>query len=171
MSTVMYCWRIKKGDFWNTMHELKQDALMNHGAIAVACQSRNTLLSVTGSKTTVVKAQYDEDMWRMFQTDDNGLLAVQLFDEGRTWLVRPLYYGYQFDEQVKRLGLPLKEVIYDGRVGEGTRGGEKKAEWMDDKINSGEYLIHIILGKDEPFNAVVYDMWPKGYEKTRVSGL
>lgn len=170
MSTVMYCWRVKKKDFWPTMHTLKQDALKNHGAMVVAAELRRKLLSQQIDTVSRAQVEYDEDMQRVFQADNTGLLAMQIFDEGRTWLVRPLYCGFSLEEQIQRLKLPFREVWYDGRVGEGSPGGETKADWLDDRIASGEYLVHIILGVREPFNAVVFDLWPRGYEKTRDSG-
>lgn len=170
MSTVMYCWRIKKKDFWETVHRMKQDALHHHGAMTLAAGLRRKLMA---NQINVSQAQteYDEEMWNMFNADHDGLLALQVFDEGRTWLFRPLYHGFGFRDQIERLELPIKEVYYDGRSGDRSHYTTyEKASWLDEKIMAGEYLIHIILGKQEPFRAVIHDIWPRGFDKTRDSG-
>lgn len=166
----MYCWRIKKKDFWPAMRELKQEGLHNHPVMDVVANMRRQIRSTL---TTALKAQvqYEEDILRMFQADECGLLALQVFDEGRTWLVRPLYYGHNFGNVVEKLKLPFTVVYYDGRVGQGSRGGEDKADWVDEKVGSGQYFVHIILGSKEPFDAMVYGIWPRGFEPTRDSDV
>lgn len=171
MSIVMYCWRIKKGDFWPTTRKLRQDAFDNHSAMHVASEIRQRLLKrEPGFNTFKAQAEWDQVMKEIYQADETGLLALQIFDEGRTFLIRPIYFNMNFREAVKRLELPLKGVWYDGRVGEGSRGGEAKADWLDDKISSGEYFIYVVLGTQEPFKAIIYNIWPKGIKHSHNSG-
>ena len=171
MSTVMYCWRIKKGDFWKAVHDLRQDALENHPAMDICAEIRERLLRQDPHfKTYDASEEYDKNVREWFQADETGLLALQIFDEGRTWLIRPLYCGMNFDESIRRINAPFREVFYDSRVGEGTRGAEEKADWVDAQVTGGKYFIHTILGAQEPFQSVVYNIWTTGFRKTRDSG-
>lgn len=165
MSTVMYCWRIKKGDFWESMHKVKQDMFKEHPAMVLAVDYREKIMAKQ-IEPWKAHEEYERTIKEIWQANEVGLAAIQVFDDGRYWLIRPLIYGFNTLDCFKRTEIPVKQVWYDGRVGEGSSHLSKnKAYWMDDKIHRGEYFIHIILGGDEPFKAIVYDIWPDGIDK------
>lgn len=83
---------------------------------------------------------------------NESFVELQLFDEGDTWLVRPLEQGWFFMNHVwdgvwKKFG--VKAVSYDDRsdVSKKERKNKKVAAWVDERIAAREYLVYPVLDR------------------------
>lgn len=83
---------------------------------------------------------------------NESFVELQLFDEGDTWLVRPLEQGWFFMNHVyegvwKKFG--VKAVSYDNRsdVPKKDRKNKKVAAWCDARIEAREYLLYPVLDR------------------------
>ena len=75
-----------------------------------------------------------------------------MFDEGDTYLIRPLERGYFFlnthDRWIQEFG--LEPVFYDDRSDVPPEQEKNRAVslWCDDKIAKGEYLLYQVVTED-----------------------
>lgn len=102
-----------------------------------------------------VADRLDGDTYRkaMDSLDRNeSFVELQLFDEGDTWLVRPLEQGWFFMNHVwdgvwKKY--KVKAVSYDDRsdVPKKDRKNKKVADWMNERIEAREYLLYPVLDR------------------------
>lgn len=79
-------------------------------------------------------------------------VELQLFDEGDTWLVRPLEQGWFFINHVEEKawpGLKLKKVFYDNRADVPKRDKPNKAvaDWVNTQILERRYLVFPVLDR------------------------
>lgn len=76
---------------------------------------------------------------------------IQVFDEGDTYIIRPLELGYFFINNAREWGEFLNEITY----GKGTdvQPEEEKnkvvSQWCDEKISRGDYFIFNVLSRDD----------------------
>lgn len=97
----------------------------------------------------------DGDTYRkaMDALDENeSFVELQLFDEGESWLVRPLEAGWFFMNHVHQgvwKKFKVKAVTYDDRtdVPKKDRKNKAVADWMCERIEAREYLIYPVLDK------------------------
>lgn len=94
---------------------------------------------------------YRQLMGSISANDD--LVELQLFDEGDTWLVRPLEQGWFFLNHIDAKAWPgfgAKTVFYDNRsdVPKKERRNKKVADWVDQQIESRRYLLYPILDRE-----------------------
>ena len=166
----MYCWRIRKDEFWEAAVGLRKIAYETHPAFTLARKYRQELMNHTKG-ITKAHTEYMEECKTLFQADVSGLIALQLFDEGDTWLCRCLTHMWRFEKANSDLGEPFESVFYDGRVGEGSSDDAyEKAMWMDKLIDSRQYLLHMVLETDEPFSAICWGIYPSGISELPNSG-
>lgn len=139
MSTVMYCYKIPKDNWWEFFRKMRQHYIDNSITmkLAKACQE------------TKLPLEYFE-----FCKDDNNHIETQLFDFGNDWIFRVLETGYYFHNKHSELFPELEEIYYDDRT---VIPPEHKAnEAISDKIEvllkRKEYFIAYIVDFDSLFS-------------------
>lgn len=85
-------------------------------------------------------------------SENNHFVELQLFDEGDTWLVRPLEVGWFFMNHAWEgvwKKFKVKAVCYDDRadVPKKDRKNKKVARWVDERIEAREYLVYPVLDR------------------------
>lgn len=137
MSTKMYNYRLPKEQWWPFAKACREFYLAEHPMCRVLRS-----LQPAGWRTmlnTVDTIVYDE--W----TAD-----LQLFDEGDTYIIRPLERGYFFMNNADRWSeFGIERVYYDDRADVPTEDekNEAVARWVDEKIISGEFLTFTVLNR------------------------
>lgn len=141
----MYNYRVSKDKWWEFARTVRQFYVETHPLMellrAISAEKTDDKMSVfkrmTDAVDTLVDAQWTAD--------------IQMFDEGDTYMLRPLENGYFFMNNADKWGSFIEKVTYDNR-GDVPPEEEKNravAEWCDHKIEAHEYLIYNVMSRDD----------------------
>lgn len=138
MSTKMYNYRLPKADWWVFAKACREYYLVNHPVMEILKASGEGLASYNKITEAV-------DCFVEYPVN------LQLFDEGDTYLVRPLEIGYFFMNHYDKFAPDLTPVTYDNRTDVPPEDEKNKivAEWVDAKIHNGEYLTFTVMDRDD----------------------
>lgn len=146
MSRVMYNYRIDKARWWELARDVREVYAEHHPA-ALAVKK----VTPTDSAGTL---NHLNALDKVVDALDKESLTVdlQLFDEGGSYIVRPLERGWFFFNNAQRWvdGFSLERVFYDDRgdVPADQESNRKVSVWCDQKIADGEFLIFPVLTRD-----------------------
>lgn len=139
MSTVMYCFKVKKSDLWNLFDQMKDFYRQNSIGYALA----NAYNTACRSE----KINFWSAIEELRELEPEYLVKVQLFDmafcgQQEYYLFRVLEAGYLFINYHDQFDL-IDPVFYDNRadVPPEHEQNRKIAEWLDPEIDMGRYLI------------------------------
>lgn len=150
MSTKMHNYRVAKEQWWPFAKACRA-YYMEHHPIAKLLreisEAGGTYKKKIDTVNTIVAAEWTVDL--------------QIFDEGDTYLIRPLENGYFFMnnfDQDQWAEFALERVSYDNRtdVPPEDEKNAAVADWVDEKILGGEYLIFTVLNRDN-FVSICFD--------------
>jgi hypothetical protein len=140
MSTKMYNFRLPKEQWWAFAGFCREQYLAEHPM----CQLLRTMAE-RGNGYRVMMNAVDAIV------SDEWTVELQLFDEGDTWLIRPLERGHFFMNRADQWadGYDIEKVYYDTRSDVPPEDEKNKlvAEWVDRQIDSGMYLTFSLLNK------------------------
>lgn len=142
MSTKMYNYRLPKEQWWPFARACRAFYLAEHPISKLLAQSALEPGANYGSLRRLVNTL----------VDSGWTVDLQLFDDGDTWLIRPLEHGYFFLNNASGWSwqFGLERVYYDNRadVPAEDEKNASVAEWVDKKILLGEYLTYTVLDHD-----------------------
>lgn len=149
MSRVMYNYRIDKSRWWELSRAVKQAYLEKHPAPElIRTLTPNDGADTETSVSRIVRLTEVVDIL----VESNMLVDLQLFDEGETYLIRPLEKGWFFLNNAQRWAdeFGLEMVFYDDRsdVSPDDVRNREASVWTDKKIEDGEYLIFPVVTRD-----------------------
>lgn len=139
MSTKMYNYRLSKEQWWPFAKACRECYHSEHPMAQVL----HTLAERGASWRTMLNA-VDSII------DDEWTVDLQLFDEGDAYIIRPLERGCFFMNNADQwLEFGIERVYYDTRsdVPPEDEKNRAVAEWVDEKINSGEFLVFSVLNR------------------------
>ena len=142
MSTRMYNYRIGKERWWEFANKCRAYYMSSHPLAtlvdSVSKKTPNEILDVMDKMSTFIR-------------DTELTCDLQLFDEGDTYIVRPLENGYFFmNNHTRWTEFGLEPVFYDDRS-DVPAEQEKNREvslWCDERIHASEYLVFPLFSED-----------------------
>lgn len=154
MSRVMYSYRLPKERWWEFAQACREAYAASHPISVLV------LKAAQGARELPVdeKAAKLGDIFDAVSKSSEWMVDLQLFDEGDTYLIRPLERGYFFLNNharwVKDFG--LEPVFYDDRsdVPSEQEPNREVSVWCDEKIALGEYLLYQVVTEDSLSKAV-----------------
>ena len=148
MSRVMYSYRLPKEHWWDFARDCRQVYEGEHPVVALLINAaRGARMLPPEDKSAKLIALLDA-----VRKMQEWMVDLQLFDEGDTYLIRPLERGYFFlnthDRWIQEFG--LEPVFYDDRSDVPPEQEKNRAVslWCDDKIAKGEYLLYQVVTED-----------------------
>ena len=153
----MYSYRIDKSRWWEFARACREFYAENHPVAAVVTAAARNAAAMHAEESAAALGRILDTIRKA----DDWMVDLQIFDEGNTYLVRPLERGYMFlnthDRWAREFG--LKAVFYDDRsdVPPEQVPNREVSLWCDDKIQSGEFFIHQIVTEDS-LSKVVFDI-------------
>lgn len=151
MSTKMYNYRIAKERWWPFAKACREHYAAEHPIPQVL---RKFGEDGGGGRTYKKMMDAIESL-----VDKDWTVDLQLFDEGDTYIIRPLERGYFFMNQFDQWAeFDLERVYYDNRsdVPPEDEKNEAVAKWVDAKIFDNEYLTFTVLNRDD-FRSICFD--------------
>ncbi len=157
MSRVMYSYRLSKDTWWEFARACRDTYAMSHPISVVVLKAAQDARELPAEG----KASKLGEILEVIRKSSEWMVDLQLFDEGNTYLIRPLERGYFFlnnhEQWTQRFG--LEPVFYDDRS---DVPGEQEANrevsvWCDGKIVRGEYLLYQVVTEDS-LSRHVFDM-------------
>ena len=138
----MYNFRVPKERWWEVAASVRRYYMQNH-PIAQA------LTKMVGDK--VENPKFFEAVDKL---TPEWLVDLQLFDEGDTWLIRPLERSYFFMNNADRWG--VERVTYDDRTDVPPEEEKTKAVavWVDEQIDAHRYFVFSVLTRED-----FLDLW------------
>jgi len=137
MSTVMYCYEISKRNTWKFVEQLK-DFYKENGF-----SPKKLHENIKDGKITM-----HEVLETLNNIKDDVKVELQLFDNGRTWIIRILESGYLFMNKQEAYFPELKQLFYDDRADKPddiSNADYAKnaiiAEWVDSQLQERHYMI------------------------------
>lgn len=154
MSRVMYSYRVPKDAWWGFANDCRQFYAEEHpfaGVVTRVSRHASTLPPEEKSAKLVsfLGAINQLGEW---------MVDLQLFDEGDTFIVRPLERGYFFRNHYARWeSFGLEPIFYDDRsdVPPDQEPNRAVSLWCDDKIARGEYLLYQVVTEDSLSSALL----------------
>ena len=148
MSTRMYNYRLPKDAWWDFARACRAAYLEEHPiSMAFSMSSKSAQNLDPEGKA--------ERMGKILDTLKNlneWMVDLQLFDEGNTYLIRPLERGYFFLNHrcAWEESFGLEPVFYDDRsdVPPEQEPNREVSRWCDEKIEAGEYLMYSVASED-----------------------
>lgn len=138
MSAVFYGYRVGKDSFWEMHAALREAYLAEHWLAQVA-----TKLWPRTSEDTARRLlkRLDEK-----EVQDRAATEIQLFDEGTSYVIRPLEWAHGgfFHNQLERLSLPkVSSVHYDDRsdLSDEELSHKETVDWVEAQIRRGRYFV------------------------------
>ena len=140
MSTVMYAYRVPNGQLWPFLDALR--------AFYVEHNMAYTVMGEIARRADRETAFTNARQWAG-HTDLH--VAVQLFQDGATWLLRVLENGYFFLNHWEQFAAYVTPVFYDDRsdVSPAEEANAPIAERLDAQIAGKRYLLAVIVDRDE----------------------
>jgi hypothetical protein len=151
----MYNYRVRKDQWWDFARACREVYLNNHPLMQLlksAADRGDDAMSSFKKLSKTVDALERAEM----------IVDIQIFDEGDTYILRPLERGYFFMNNVHEWSGFLDEVTYDDRADVPPEEEKNKvvAQWCDEKISSREYLMFNVLSRDDFMNVAVGVLLP-----------
>lgn len=138
----MYNYRIPKDQWWSFCKAVRDYYLAHHPVMQIVRSIKAK--DGVGLYTTVSRVADALGDWTV---------DLQLFDEGDTYLIRPLEHGYFFLNKREKFsdGFDLADVFYNNStdVPPEEEKNKKVSQWSDKKIRAREYLMYPLLNKDD----------------------
>ncbi len=96
-------------------------------------------------------------------------MELQIFDEGQTWLVRPLERGHLFDNSFRAQRWPVRLVRCDDRTDIPVRDRRNRqvAQWVDEQITAERYLLCSIISAQMLHDAFFVPLWRADAARSR----
>lgn len=144
MSTVMYCYKINKDDWWEFFGKMRNHYINESVTMKLAMAYQ--------------KEESGHDFWKFCQDDENHI-SVQLFDFNDDWIFRVLETGYYFANKHKELFSELGEVFYDNRtaIPLENEANEAIADRIDVLMRQKRYFMAYILDSNLLFS-IAFDV-------------
>lgn len=149
MSTVMYCYKVRREDWWEFAAKLRK-----------FYHESNILLKVIHASAgkSVEDIQAARNKWLEWFRDrhfaEEYSSQVQLFElDDEHYLFRVLERGYRFMNNYEKRGWPVEPVVYDNRTDVPLKdeANEQTAEWMDERIQQRQYFLWPLVDKHDIF--------------------
>lgn len=153
VSCVMYSYRIPKQRWWEFARACRESYALTHPIPVIILKSAQVARELPAEE----KASKLGDILDAIRKLDEWLVDLQLFDEGDTYIIRPLERGYFFlNNHEQWAGFGLEPVFYDDRsdVPAEQEKNHEVSLWCDEKIALGEYLLHPVITEDSLSSAV-----------------
>lgn len=166
MSTVMYNFRVSKQNWWETIAAIRKYFLAHYPPINIIREAVEEKAKRSDGETTSAIYDVAEQMGEKFE------LEFQVFDEGETWLLRPL--RWRFDHftifSYKNWGIDIKPVFYDNRsdVPEEEERNARVVEWCEEKIKTRQYFTVPVVDQDDFTDIVITNLFFKEKQPDRV---
>lgn len=147
MSRVMYSYRLPKERWWEFAQSCREAYAASHPLSVIILRAAHSARDLPPAE----KASKMVSILDIISKLGEWTIDLQLFDEGDTYLIRPLERGYFFlNNHVRWSEFGLETVFYDDRSDvpaeqEGNRG---VSLWCDERIARGEYLLHPVITED-----------------------
>ena len=156
MSTVMYCYRIKRADWWSFFDGIREFYLENNILHKVLYNLEYAFVK-HNSRCFVALSNLLEN---------NATIELQLFEEpdGEHYLFRVLEQGYRFMNSYEEQGWPIEPVFYDTRTESSDAEKETLSDWVDKMICNHHYLVCSALS-DTDFARILWEHARLGREK------
>lgn len=154
MSRVMYTYRLPKCVWWEFASACRKAYAEEHPIPMIMTKAAQSARELSAED----KASKLGSILEAIRKSDEWMVDLQLFDEGDTYLIRPLERGYFFlnnhERWTRRFG--LEPVFYDDRsdVPPEQEKNRDVSLWCDDKIERGEYLLYQVVEQDNLSNTV-----------------
>jgi hypothetical protein len=146
MSTKMHNFRIPKSQWWGFATACREYYMGNYPIMEVL----NELVIRKGASAY---KQISDIVDILAKNDTGYTVDLQLFDEGDTYLIRPLEQGWFFSNNCADFaaGFNLAQVTYDNRsdVPPEDEKNRAVAEWVDKQIDARQYFIYSVLHRDD----------------------
>lgn len=156
MSTVMYSYRLPKDRWWDFARACRTAYLDEHPLPMAFSMSSKSAQNLDPKG----KAERLGKILDTIKNLDEWMVDLQLFDEGDTYLIRPLERGYFFlnHHRAWEDNFGLEPVFYDDRSDVPTEQEPNRevSRWCDEKIEAGEYLLYSVISEDALSN-IVFD--------------
>lgn len=152
MSTKMHNYRIPKDRWWDFATACRRYYLDNHPITMAAL--RVIADEASAKDTALGRYKAVQQFADTIATD--WTVDLQVFDEGDTYIIRPLEYGHFFMNHHDNFAeFGLEPVFYDNRADVPPEEEKNKAvaDWVDGKIEAREYLIYTVLDCED-FTAI-----------------
>lgn len=150
MSIKMYNYRVKKSEFWTFALDCRAYYMRNYPVLTAMRSHSTTDAGGTESFRKRLKA--------VKRAGKEWSVDLQVFDEGDTYLLRPLEHGWYFGNNVRRMStVPVSNVFYDDRadVPQAEKDNLAVANWVDEQISERRYLVFNVLGVDDFMDAAI----------------
>jgi hypothetical protein len=137
MSTIMYCFYVKKSNLWQFVSEMRK------------FYETNGVASKLDRPFSIKALEFLDNHKSEFEA------KLQLFDRRNYWLFRVLENNYMFLNSWKNISKLITPVFYDTRsVGYNSKRGKAMAEFVYSEIENKRYFIVPVFGiEDILFNA------------------
>lgn len=148
MSRVMYSYRLPKEAWWEFARECRKVYAASHPVARVMVQAAQAARAMPPDAAMSKLA----DILAAISKMDDWMVDLQVFDQGDTWLVRPLERGYFFLNNhgpwVSEYG--LEPLFYDDRsdVPLSEEGNRDVSVWCDTQVAAGDYFLHTVMSED-----------------------
>lgn len=150
----MYSYRLPKDKWWEFANECRRFYEENHPVASMILRAAHKARSLppedkSAKLVDILDAVHKAQEWTV---------DLQLFDEGDTYLIRPLERGWFFlnSHEQWRTRFGLEQVFYDDRsdVPAEQEPNRDVSLWCDDKIARGEFLLYQVVTEDSLSSAV-----------------
>lgn len=154
MSRVMYSYRLPKERWWEFAQSCREAYAASHPLSVIILRVAHSARDLPPDE----KASKMVSILDIISKLGEWTIDLQLFDEGDTYIIRPLERGYFFlnnhTQWVTEFG--LEPVFYDDRsdVPAEQEGNREVSLWCDAKIARGEYLLYQVITEDSLSQAV-----------------
>lgn len=155
MSRVMYSYRLPKDRWWDFARDCRDFYAEKHPLSAAVSRAASSAARLSPEERAGALVR----MLDLIRKADEWFVDLQLFDEGDTYLIRPLERWYMFLNHHARWTqeFGLEPVFYDDRsdVPPELEKNREVSLWCDDKIARGEYLLYQVVTEDGLSDAVM----------------
>lgn len=157
MSTRLYTFRVDKAIWWPTLESIRAVYLAEYpmaAAIRSAAEAAAEKAARAEDPTDArISAMREVDVIARGYTKDpeqGYSVDFQVFDEGDTWLVRPLEHGYFLLGSHERWP-ELIPVFYNNStdVPPEQKANRQVADWVDEQILAHRYFVVPVLTRSE----------------------
>ncbi len=159
MSVRLYTFRITKALWWDTLASIRGVYLAEYPIAQAMTVMANALIEKaetdrSGDIATKLQMLSLLDTFSDTYTkdpDEGWSVEFQVFDEGDTWLIRPLERGSFLLGRHERWP-ELQPVFYDTRTDEpsvNVPANRATSEWVDEQIKAHRYFVVPVLSRED----------------------
>lgn len=149
MSTKMHNYRVNKEQWWAFATTCRR-YYREHYPIAEVLRELVDRSDDSARMDTFKRVQR---VVEAFTGSNDWTVSLQVFDEGNTYLVRPLEQGWFFANELARWSsdFVVTPVSYDNRsdVPPADEANKVVAQWCDARIEAKEYLLFTVLDRED----------------------